>query len=42
MVVQRVSAGIGDESLLAPAWCADKNAQLAAIRKALKKEGLIY
>jgi radical SAM protein (TIGR01212 family) len=42
MVVQRVSAGIGDESLLAPAWCADKNAQLAAIRKALKKEGYLY
>ncbi len=42
MIVQRVSAGIGDSTLLAPAWCADKNRQLAAIRKALKAEGLLY
>ena len=42
IVVQRVSAGIGDSSLLAPAWCADKNAQLAAIRKALAAAGFIY
>jgi len=42
MVVQRVSAGIGDETLLAPGWCADKNAQLAAIRKALREAGYLY
>ena len=42
MMVQRVSAGIGDSTLLAPAWCADKNAQLRAIRKALRAEGLLY
>ncbi|BCD68652.1 TIGR01212 family radical SAM protein [Nitratiruptor sp. YY09-18] len=42
IVVQRLTAGIGDSSLLAPAWCADKNRQLLAIRKALLAKGLIY
>jgi len=42
MIVQRVTAGIGDSTLLAPAWCANKNAQLKAIRNALKNEGFQY
>ncbi|SMC08354.1 TIGR01212 family radical SAM protein [Nitratiruptor tergarcus] len=42
MVVQRVTAGIGDSSLLGPSWCADKNAQLRSIRQALIKKGLRY
>jgi len=42
MIIQRVTAGVGDETLIAPQWCADKNAQLGAIRRALLKEGLIY
>ncbi len=42
MIIQRLTAGIGDSTLLAPAWCANKNAQLAAIKRALKKEGYIY
>lgn len=42
MVIQRVSAGIGDDTLLAPEWCSDKNDQLHRIRKALRKEGYIY
>ncbi len=42
MIVQRVTAGIGDATLLAPEWCANKNAQLKAIRQALRTEGLSY
>ena len=40
--VQRLSAGIDDESLIAPQWCRDKNTQLRAINNALKKVGLKY
>ncbi len=40
--VQRVSAGIDDNSLLSPAWCKNKNNQLKNINKALKKVGLKY
>lgn len=40
--VQRVSAGIDDESLIAPAWCQDKKSQFRTINKALKKVGLKY
>ncbi len=42
LIVQRVSAGVDDSTLLAPMWCKNKNLQLKAIRQALKKEGLIY
>ena len=42
MIVQRVTAGIGDSTLLAPRWCADKNEQLKAIRAALAARGLRY
>lgn len=40
--VQRVTAGIDDESLLAPQWCRNKNIQIKNINQALKKVGLKY
>lgn len=40
--VQRISAGIGDESLIAPEWCKDKNRQVRSINKALESVGLKY
>jgi len=40
--VQRVTAGIDDDSLLAPSWCKDKNTQIKNINSALKKIGLKY
>jgi radical SAM protein (TIGR01212 family) len=40
--VQRVTAGINDDSLLAPQWCKDKNEQIKQINHALKKVGLKY
>ena len=40
--VQRVTAGIDDDSLLAPSWCRNKNTQIKNINKALKNIGLKY
>ncbi len=40
--VQRISAGIDDESLIAPLWCKDKNGQVRSINKILKSVGLKY
>jgi radical SAM protein (TIGR01212 family) len=40
--VQRVTAGIDDDSLLAPQWCRNKNIQVKHINDALKKVGLKY
>ena len=40
--VQRMTAGISDDSLIAPLWCRDKNAQLRHINAKLKHEGLKY
>ena len=40
--VQRITAGIDDDSLIAPAWCRDRNAQVRHINAALKKVGLKY
>jgi radical SAM protein (TIGR01212 family) len=40
--VQRVTAGINDDSLLAPSWCKDKNTQIKNINKVLKPLGLKY
>jgi uncharacterized protein len=40
--VQRMTAGIDDDSLVAPDWCRDKNAQLRHINAALKQVGLKY
>ncbi|MDD3476408.1 MAG: TIGR01212 family radical SAM protein [Sulfurimonas sp.] len=40
--VQRVTAGIDDNSLLAPQWCRDKNRQIKKINSALKPFNLKY
>jgi hypothetical protein len=40
--VQRLTAGIDDDSLIAPDWCKHKNDQLRAINTALKRMGLKY
>jgi radical SAM protein (TIGR01212 family) len=40
--IQRITAGISDNSLLAPQWCKNKHQQMEKIRKALIKEGLRY
>jgi len=40
--VQRISAGIDDETLIAPQWCREKNRQFRAINEALKEVGLKY
>jgi len=40
--VQRVTAGIDDNSLIAPEWCRDKNSQIKKINSALKPFGLKY
>lgn len=42
VVVQRVSAGVNDESLIAPKWCFDKNVQMNFIREKLLENGLKY
>ena len=40
--VQRITAGIDDDSLIAPEWCRDRNAQVRHINAALKQIGLKY
>ena len=40
--VQRVTAGIDDDSLLAPSWCRNKNTQIKSINAAFKTIGLKY
>jgi len=40
--VQRVTAGIDDDSLLAPEWCRDKKSQIKKINAALKPLKLKY
>lgn len=40
--VQRITAGIDDDSLIAPQWCRDKNEQIRNINAALKSRGLKY
>ncbi len=43
IIVQRVSAGIDDETLLAPTWCGkSKNYQMAKIKRSLKEKGFEY
>ncbi|MEF3192001.1 MAG: TIGR01212 family radical SAM protein [Campylobacterales bacterium] len=38
--IQRLTAGIGDETLLAPSWCDDKRRQMKRIRAALRSQGI--
>ena len=40
--VQRVTAGIDDDSLLSPDWCKNKNTQIKNINRAFKPLGLKY
>ena len=40
--IQRVTAGIEDNSLLAPEWCRNKHIQMKHIRSALREAGYIY
>ncbi len=40
--VQRITAGIDDDSLIAPEWCRDRNTQVRNINKKLKTAGLKY
>lgn len=40
--VQRVTAGIDDDTLLAPQWCRNKHQQIKKIRLALEEIGLNY
>jgi len=40
--VQRISAGIDDDSLIAPEWCKDKNEQFRIINDSLKEADLKY
>ena len=40
--VQRVTAGIDDDTLLSPLWCKNKHQQMKKIRVALEEEGFIY
>jgi radical SAM protein (TIGR01212 family) len=40
--VQRITAGINDNSLLSPDWCRNKNTQIKNINNALKTIGLKY
>lgn len=42
IMIQRVCAGIGGDSLLSPKWCGDKHTQMKHIKEALKKEGFVY
>lgn len=42
VVIHRVSAGVRNDTLLAPKWCFDKNIQMRAIRDALRKAGIEY
>ena len=40
--VQRVTAGIDDDTLLSPNWCRNKHQQIYNIKKALKQKGMCY
>jgi len=40
--VQRMTAGINDDSLISPQWCRDKNSQIRHINASLKQVGLKY
>jgi len=42
IVVQRVTAGIDDDTLLSPLWCKNKHNQINKIRIALEKNGYNY
>ncbi len=42
IMIQRITAGINDDSLLAPEWCRCKHNQINYLKKELLKAGYIY
>jgi radical SAM superfamily enzyme len=42
VTVQRLTAGINDDTLLAPEWCRCKHTQMQHIRAALRNTGYLY
>ena len=42
VVIHRVSAGVRNDTLLAPKWCFDKNIQMRSIRDSLRSVGIEY
>ncbi|MDR2151697.1 MAG: TIGR01212 family radical SAM protein [Helicobacteraceae bacterium] len=42
IIYQRISAGVDNETLIAPKWCKNKNYAMSAIRKRLSQDGFIY
>ncbi len=42
IMIQRVTAGIDDDSLLSPQWCRVKHNQMKNIKSALKKHDILY
>lgn len=42
IIIQRITAGIDDDSLLAPLWCRDKNRNINRIKRVLKKNEILY
>ncbi len=42
VVVQRITAGVDDDTLIAPAWCGNLKEQRKQIRLALEKAGFYY
>ena len=42
IIIQRLTAGINDDSLLAPSWCRCKHNQMDYLKRRLKEVGLIY
>lgn len=42
IIIQRISSGAHDETLIAPKWCFDKNIQMRYLREKLKDIGIQY
>ena len=42
IMIQRITAGINDDSLIAPSWCRCKHNQINHLKKELLKAGYIY
>ena len=42
VIIQRITAGISNDTLLAPKWCYCKHLQMKKIKEELKKEGILY
>lgn len=42
IIVQRITAGIDDDSLLAPLWCKNKNKNINRIKRVLRSGGIEY